>query len=347
MSAVREEEKQIDRALTLRSAEFRRAREDGWLKLDAMVAKAERGGIGALSAVEAREIATLYSSAVSSLSVARSIALDRNLLLYLENLTLRAYLVVYGPRTGVLESMSDFFARGWPAAVRALRRHILIMAVIFAASAAAGFMMVRSDVGNYNLIMPASMVQGRTPDSTREELRETLFADWPGFSQMFIDFANFLFRHNSRVGILSFGLGFMLGVPAIMLEAYNGLMLGAFIALYARHGLAIDVIGWLSIHGVTEILAFILMGAGGLAIAENILFPGRLPRLENLRRGGRKAATVAVGGVFMLFIAGIIEGGFRQLIAHTGGRFAFAAVTAAWWAWYFTFAGDEGHADER
>ena len=347
MNVAEAETKRPDRALTLRSAEFRRAREDGWLKLDAMVARAERGGIGALSAAEAREIATLYSSAVSSLSVARGIALDRNMLLYLENLTPRAYLVVYGPRIGVLESLSDFFTRGWPAAVRELRRNVLIMAIVFAVGTAAGFMMVISDAENYNLIMPAAMAQGRDPGSTREELRAILFADWKGFSRTFVEFANYLFQHNSRVGILSFGLGFMLGVPAIMLEAYNGLTLGAFIALHARLGLALEVIGWLSIHGVTEILAFILMGAGGLAVAENILFPGPLTRLENLRRGGLKAATIAAGGVFMLFVAGIIEGGFRELISHTGARLAFAAVTAVWWAWYFIFAGSDEHADER
>ncbi|MDR2179333.1 MAG: stage II sporulation protein M [Synergistaceae bacterium] len=333
--------------LTLRSAEFRRVREAGWRQLEGMVAKVEKGGLGTLSASEAQDMAILYRSAVSSLSVARGIALDRNLLLYLEDLTLRAYLVVYGPRTGVLENMAEFFRRGWPRAVRSMKRELLLIAVIFFAGAIAGYALVRRDLENFHLFVPPEISQGRGPGSTREELLNgEIFQPWPGFVDAFVVFANFLFRHNARIGLLSFGLGFMLGVPTVMLIGYNGGALGAFMALHAELGLTWDFLGWVSIHGVTEILAVLLFGAGGLLIAETILFPGRLPRLENLAREGRRAAQAAVGSVVMLFAAGIIEGGFRQLIAHTGGRCAFAAATAALWACYFIFAGRDGE-DQR
>ncbi|MCL1941482.1 MAG: stage II sporulation protein M [Synergistaceae bacterium] len=330
--------------LRLRSAEFRKSREGGWQKLEDMISRVEKEGISALSASEATEIATLYRSAVSSLSVARNIALDRNLLLYLENLTLRAYLVVYGPRTGMLRHMADFFMFGWPEAVRALRRHLLVITIFFAVGAAAGYAMTMADINNYHLFVPELMAQGRLPSSTSEELREHLFPEWPGFVRTFVVFANSLFRHNSVVGILAFGLGFLLGVPTILLAMYNGAIMGAFIALHASKGLGIECVAWLSIHGVTEILAVLLMMAGGLAIAERIIFPNENSRLESLRLGGRDAARVAMGSVFMLFIAGIIEGGFRQLIANTPLRFAFAAVTGALWACYFIFAGrDDKH----
>jgi uncharacterized membrane protein SpoIIM required for sporulation len=81
------------------------------------------------------------------------------------------------------------------------------------------------------------------------------------------------------------------------------------------------------------------MGAAGLSIAQNIVFPGLKSRLDNLAHNGRTAAEAAVGGIAMLFVAGLIEGGFRQLVANTGARFAFAAATAIMWACYFIFAG--------
>ena len=59
----------------------------------------------ALSLDELERLPILYRAALSSLSVARTIALDRNLLLYLENLALRAYLAVYGPRVSPLEGL--------------------------------------------------------------------------------------------------------------------------------------------------------------------------------------------------------------------------------------------------
>jgi len=113
-------------ALVLRSTEFRRGREAAWRDMETIVAKAERSGLAALSTEELQRLPLLYRSTLSALSVARAIALDRHLLLYLENLSLRAFLVVYGPRQSMLAGCRDFFARGFPAAVRAAGMPILI-----------------------------------------------------------------------------------------------------------------------------------------------------------------------------------------------------------------------------
>lgn len=329
--------------LTLRSAEFRRMREGSWRRLDAMASLAEKSGIGALSADEAEELPLLYQAAASSLSVARNIALDRALLLYLENLTLRAYLIVYGPRLGVVRNVALFFARDFPRGVRSIRIHLLLAAATFAVGTIAGFLLVRSDVSYFSLLAPGWLAGGRGPESTAEELLEhEIFDPWTGFVSAFVVFANSLFRHNAIIGIFSFGLGFALGVPTLLLIVHNGLTMGAFIALHARVGLIVDFIGWISIHGVTEILALLLCAASGLVVAEKILFPGAISRVESLALHGRQVAGVVCGAVALFFIAGIIEGGFRQLVASTPGRYAFASVTGILWAFYFLRAGRHG-----
>jgi len=152
-------------------------------------------------------------------------------------------------------------------------------------------------------------------------------------------FANFLFQHNTLIGIMTFGLGIAAGVPTLMLLAYQGITFGAFIGLHYDRGLLVDFLGWVSIHGVTEFGAVILCGAGGLMIAQHILFPGRHGRVENLGAHGRSAAQLAVGAVFLFFVAGLIEGGMRQLVADTAARFAIAALTGAAWLAYFLRAG--------
>jgi uncharacterized membrane protein SpoIIM required for sporulation len=305
-----------------------------------MVSRVERGGIRALSADEAREIALLYRASASSLSVARGIALDRNLLLYLENLTFRAYLVVYGPRFGVVHNLGVFFRESFPRAVREIRLHIAVASVALIIGIIAGYALVRSDIGNFVSLVPKLLAGGRGPGSTAADLlSEELFAPWPGFVETFVVFANSLFRHNAIIGIFCFGLGFALGVPTLMLLAYNGAVIGAFVALHARLGIATDFIGWLAIHGVTEILAVLLCGAAGLSVAEKIIFPGPLSRVESLAVNGKTAAGVAAGSVALFFIAGFIEGGFRQLIANTPGRFAFALASGVLWLIYFLRAG--------
>jgi uncharacterized membrane protein SpoIIM required for sporulation len=329
--------------ILLRSAQFRCRREDGWKRLEILVDRMEKGGIVSLSPKEARELPLLYRGALSSLSVARAIALDRNLLLYLENLSLRSYLAVYGPRTALAERAKEFLRAGFPRAVRGMRWHLAVAFVLFFAGTAAAYALVRHDMAYYSTLIPAELAGQRTPDATSGELRSHLFERWPGFANAFVVFANSLFRHNAVVGVLCFGLGFVLGLPTMFLLIANGMTLGAFVALYAERGLAIDAIGWLSIHGVTEILAVLLCGAAGFVLAEKIVFPGRLTRLESLARSGQEAAGVAAGAIGLLFIAGIIEGGFRQAIDNTPGRYAFAAMTAALWLSYFARTGREGN----
>ena len=325
--------------LTLRSAEFRKGREQAWQRLDEIVERVEKESISVLSAEEAQELPMLYSAAMSSLSIARTIVLDRNLLLYLENLTLRAYLIVYGPRYGISLCLRKFFQRDFPRSVRKMSLHLLTALAALLVGIAAGYAFVRSDINNFHLLVSEQLAKGRGAASTASDLRNIIFSPWPGFVSTFIEFASFLFQHNTMVGIFSFGLGFMLGIPTFALLAYNGLVLGAFAALYAEHSLTVEFIGWLSIHGVTEMLAILLCGAAGLVVAEKVLFPGSLPRLESLALHGREAASVAAGSISLFFIAGILEGGFRQLIDYTLLRYAFALMTAFLWFYYFGFAG--------
>jgi uncharacterized membrane protein SpoIIM required for sporulation len=112
-------------------------------------------------------------------------------------------------------------------------------------------------------------------------------------------------------------------------------VIGAFVALHANRGIALDFVGWMSIHGVTELTAIVLCGAAGLMIGGKVLFPGQGGRLDNLARDGRAAAGLAAGAVVLFLVAGLIEGGLRQLVASTSGRFAIAALTGVLWLAYF------------
>jgi uncharacterized membrane protein SpoIIM required for sporulation len=260
--------------------------------------------------------------------------------LYLENLALRAFLVVYGPRISPLEGVRTFFRHELPAAVRAARWHLLVAALALAVGVAAGFMLTLQDEAWLSSLIPSGLAGGRGAASTRADLYDKeLFAPWPGAIEAFGLFANVLFSHNTLVGIMTFGLGLAAGIPTLMLSVYQGLILGAFLALHYNRDLTVDFLGWISIHGTTELGALILLAAGGLLIAEKILFPGRYARLDNLALHGRQAAQIAVGAVLMLFVAAILEGGLRQLVASTPLRFGIGFGIGALWISYFSACG--------
>jgi uncharacterized membrane protein SpoIIM required for sporulation len=324
-------------AIKLKSSEFRRQREAGWRELELLLERARSRGVTALAPAELERLPLLYRSALSSLSVARAIALDRYLLLYLEDLALRAFLVVYGPRTRWLEACGDFFRRGFPAAVQTARWHVLVAFLALVAGSVVGFTLTVGDEAWFSAFVPASLAGERGPSSTRDDLLTgEIAAPWPGFIDSFLVMANFLFRHNTMVGILSFSLGAAAGVPTLLLTVYQGLIFGTFVALHYNRGLAWEFIGWVSIHGVTEFGAVILSAAGGLLVAEKALFPGRFSRLESLARCSGDAARLAMGAMLMFFVAAILEGGFRQLIQSTPLRLGIGFGAGALWIWYLS-----------
>ncbi len=76
-------------------------------------------------------------------------------------------------------------------------------------------------------------------------------------------------------------------------------------------------------------------GAAGFAIGWATIFPGQQSRVDAIAAAGRRAATVMVGVVVMLFVAGLLEGFARQLIQSTPVRYAVALASAIVWGGYF------------
>jgi uncharacterized membrane protein SpoIIM required for sporulation len=148
-------------------------------------------------------------------------------------------------------------------------------------------------------------------------------------------FASFLFSNNAKVALLCAAVGFLAGVPVLVILFTNGLTLGAMMAIHYDKGLLVEFTAWVLPHGVTELFSVCLAGAAGLTIGASLVFPGRFKRLDNLALRGRDAGAVVIGCVALLFIAALLEGFFRQLVHGTGARFAVASATAVVWLVYF------------
>jgi uncharacterized membrane protein SpoIIM required for sporulation len=331
----------------LKSFHFRREREATWRALEEVVDRAEKRGVQALSSAELVRLPSLYAATLSSLSVARSISLDRNVVEYLESLAGRAYFLVYGARTNFWEAMAEFFAWRLPAAVRRLKLPFAIALTAFLAGVAAGYILTAANADWFYSFVDEDLAGGRTPTASTEFLRDGLFDEDTGDASALSFFATYLFTHNAKIGMLCFALGFALGLPTVILLVQNGLMLGAFYALYVSRGLGLELGGWLFIHGVTELLAIVLCGAAGLALGGAVAFPGAHSRLANLAATGRLAARVVIGAVGLLLVAGLLEGLGRQLITDTSLRYAIAATTAVAWCLYFGFTGRDRAHDDR
>ncbi len=322
----------VGAAPLVNATRFRDAHAAEWERLEGIVTRLEKRSLRKLSDDELMALPALYRTTLSSLSVARDTSLDRSLIDYLEQLSTRAYFQIYGVQTPVLRQLGRFFSHGWPRAVLGLWRETLFCVMLTAGAAVLTYLLIRNDPSWYYSIIPQGLASGRDPSASASFLRDTLYGkqkDGLG------TFATFLFTHNAQIALFSFALGFALAVPTVLLILYNGMMLGAIVAVFAAKGLAPNLAGWLMIHGTTEIFAICISGAAGIRIGLAIAFPGSLTRMDAATVAGRTAATAMAGTVIMLAVAGLLEGVGRQTVQDDGLRLLIGAAMLAGWCCYF------------
>ena len=265
--------------------------------------------------------------------MARETSLDAATLAYLESLVQRAWFLVYGPRTTLWSWLGRFFGGEWSRAVRSIWPELLVALVLMAAGTVIGWKLCATDPDWYYAMMPIGPGDLRMPGASHEVLKGTLFGnqDQNGLSV----FAAALFSHNAGIAILCFALGFAFGVPPLLMLIQNTTMLGALLWLYHGQGLTLDAVGWLSIHGTTELFAILLSGGAGLHIGRSMAFPGTRSVLDAAAAAGQRTATVMAGVVLMLVLAGMLEGLGRQLIDDTPTRLTVGYGMLTFWLVYF------------
>ncbi|MDE2412546.1 MAG: stage II sporulation protein M [Sphingomonadales bacterium] len=320
-------------AAALRSDRFRQEREADWTRLDAIVTRLEAGRTRRLSDADVLALPVLYRTVASSLSVARETSLDAATLAYLEGLVQRAWFQVYGPRVTLWGWLRRFFGGEWGRSVRGLWPELIAALALMVAGAVVGWLLVAGDQDWYFSLVPGGFLDVRVPGASREVLRGTLF---DGTKQDGLTvFAAYLFSHNAGIAILCFALGFAFGVPPLLLLIQNTATLGAMLWLFHGQGLTYEFVGWLSIHGTTELLAILLAGAAGLHVGRSMAFPGKRSLIEAAAEAGQRAAVVMAGVVLMLVCAGLLEGLGRQLIEATPARYAIGYGMLTFWLLYF------------
>ncbi|MEH6758522.1 MAG: stage II sporulation protein M [Parasphingorhabdus sp.] len=317
----------------LKSDRFRLEREADWIRLEDIVTKMEKGKAKRLSDEDVLALPTLYRTLLSSLSIARESSLDAGLIDYLEGLALRSYFLVYGTQTSLGRWLKEFFGGGWSRAIRDIKMDIWIALSVMIAGTLIGYLLVAGDSDWFYALVPGNFSDVRVPGASEAALRGTLFgADKQNGLGVF---AAFLFSNNAQVAILAFALGFAFAIPSILLLIHNMALMGAMLWVFAQRGLTVEFVGWLSIHGTTELFAILLAGAAGIHVGRSIAFPGDKSHLTAASDAGKRAALVMAGVVIMLICAGLLEGFARQLINDTGIRYLVGASMLIFWLVYF------------
>jgi uncharacterized membrane protein SpoIIM required for sporulation len=140
--------------------------------------------------------------------------------------------------------------------------------------------------------------------------------------------------NNIQVAITAFASGVLLCVPAVLLLAYNGAVLGMAGGLFADAGELGKFFGLILPHGLLELTAVVIAGGAGLRLGWAVIAPGDRTRGQALGDEARRAGVIALGLVLAFVVAGLIEGFITGRGVPTGLRVAIGvAAEAAFVVW--------------
>ncbi|MDC1143058.1 stage II sporulation protein M [Planctomycetota bacterium] len=282
---------------------------------------------------DVEQFTAAYRQACTELARVRAFSPDTRLAEYIERAVALSNFAVYRRRRTKMIEIFKGVLFAVPRAIRDLWKYMVVSVGVSMTSALIAYVAVLEKPGTYYLFVGRELAGGRDPAASREHLASVLHHTdtTAGMDAMF---SMFLFQNNTRVAFYCFAWGALLGLPTIYLLIVNGLMLGAMTAVYVSKGLGVEWFAWILPHGVPELGAIFLAGGAGLALGHRIFNPGNKPRLQAFREQATTAGIVAMGCVPLLFLAGLIEGIFRQSKAGTELRYGvFAFLLLAMGAW--------------
>lgn len=300
----------------------------GWARLELLLLRIERDGLASLDLAAARELGRLYRAVSNDLLRARSELVNAAVVDYINDIVARAYAVVHASeRAPRGRRLRDFFLVDFPRSFRREWRMIALAAAVMLLGAAIGASFVAVDRYALGALIPDDH-QAFTPSERvgREE------HDSGGVSgDTAVAFSGWLFTHNIEVSFLVFALGVTFGLGTLALLLYNGVPLGALAMQYHQDGQALFYWAWILPHGVTELTEVCIAGGAGLIIARGLWLPGRRSRGQAFAEEAKRAASLVLGGMPLLVLAGVIEGTVSQMHAPLlpyPAKLAFAALVA-------------------
>jgi uncharacterized membrane protein SpoIIM required for sporulation len=113
--------------------------------------------------------------------------------------------------------------------------------------------------------------------------------------------------NNIFVAFRAFVYGIFFSIGTVYALVQNGLMVGAFVTMFAQKGLLKLALLSIFLHGALELSAIVIAGGAGIVLGNSILFPGTYPRMYSLRRAARQALKIAVGLVPVFILAALFE----------------------------------------
>ena len=267
------------------------ARRDEWARLD------ELSRTRRLDGPEVDELVARYQAASADLADLKTSAGRTTQGDHVSTILARARLRLTGAPENVLRQIPRFFALQLPAALYRLRWTTLVIAVAFVAIGATVAFWISSD--------PA-LVASLGPRAELEQYAQNQFTEYYTENPAAV-FAGTVWTNNAWIAAQCVMFG-ITGIWPVMVLMQNAVAVGTAAAVMLSFGRGDVFVLYILPHGMLELTCIFVAGAVGLHIFWAWIAPGPRTRGAALAAAGRSLATVAMGLVLALALAGIVEG---------------------------------------
>lgn len=311
---------------------FIASRKARWDRLAFLLAQIKGGRLRRLSAAEIEEFGLLYRETASDLALARREYPRAEVVGYLNSLLAQTHPYVYARREESRKGILRFFAQEFPETFRRNGRLILLSFLSFFLPALLAYSLSFSSPQAAAVLAPEGI--GERIDEVRRSGR------WADISASESSLAaSTIMTNNIRVAITAFAGGILLGLPTLLVLAFNGLFLGAVAALAQQGGVGLELWSFVSPHGWIELTVIFIAGGAGLGLGKAVLLPGLLSRRDALVAAAGDAVRLLMGGAALLVVAGAIEGFVSPSLLSPPLKFAFGVLTGVALFSYLLLAG--------
>ncbi len=319
----------------MKKASFEQQSEPRWREVEELLEYLEKDAAN----TEAARLPALFRQVCSDLALAQHRMYGRKLCDRLNLLVVRCYSQLRKGMGQGWENIVGFFLHTFPRAVRKDWRLVAVALSLFWVPF--GAMILASQHAPhwvFSVLEPTEIEMMDGMYGENAEPVDYMHKKYGGVGTSFAMFSYYV-QHNIGIGLRTFGMGILFMVGALYELAWEGVKLGAMFGYVHYTGNADKIWRFAISHSSFELTGLIICGAAGMKLGLGVLFPGRLPRAEAIARAGREALPLLIGGVFLVFLAAIVEGFWSP--THwipVEVKYAFGiSMWGFWLAYFLTF----------
>jgi len=285
----------------LREVAFLKKNAEKWREVEDFLSSKEK--------VDPDKLADLFIELTDDLSYSRTFYPESKTTQYLNSLAAKVHQSIYKSKKERKERFIRFWKYEAPLIFYKHKREIFISLTIFVVAMLIGIVSSAGDSGFVRLIMGDSYVN-MTLENIDKGDPMAVYKQMNGID-MFLGIT----FNNIRVSFIAFMFGLLISFGSAWILLSNGIMLGAFQYFFYIHGLLLESVLVIWIHGTLEISSIIIAGGAGITLGNSILFPGTYSRKQSFMIGAKEGLKMIVSLIPIFITAGFLE---AFVTRHTG-----------------------------